>query len=66
MFGKYQEKKNIFENEKQNPFTLECPHCISNIWEKIKKSTEELENKCYKNTYVWIEKFKEDNYYTAK
>ncbi len=46
----------------KNPFLDESSNNFLDIWEKLKQQTEELECKCYPNTYVWIEKFKDDNY----
>ena len=46
-----------------NPFAQECTDCIKNIWDKINLQAEQLSNKCYPNTYIWIEKFKDDNYW---
>ena len=60
MFGN--EKYNIYTHNKNNPFLQECENCVTDIWNKLKNKTNELENKCYSNTYVWIEKFKDDNY----
>lgn len=45
---------------KHNPFSQEEKSI--DIWVKIKQKTEELNCQCYPNTYVWIEKFKDDNY----
>lgn len=67
--GKYPRNKNIFKKSGflfssqrlNNPFEKDCQTCIANIWEKIVKKADELEEKCYPNTYVWIEKFKDDN-----
>ena len=47
---------------KNNPFKKECKDCIKNIWDKINKRVEELNTHCYPNTYIWIEKFKDNNY----
>jgi len=55
MFG--DEKYNV-----NNPFLKECENCITDIWSKLQNDTRKLENQCYPNTYVWIEKFKDDNY----
>ncbi len=43
---------------KDNPFACD----LKDVWEKIRQKSQELEHKCYPNTYVWIEKFKDDNY----
>ena len=53
-------KRNIF-NRKNNPFAKECTDCIKNIWDSIKHQADILDKQCYPNTYVWIEKFKDDN-----
>ena len=45
----------------QNPFSQKCKDCTPNIWDIIKQKANELNNKCYSNTYIWIEKFKDDN-----
>lgn len=47
---------------KDNPFEKGCKNCIKNIWETINIQAEKLNKKCYPNTYIWIEKFKDDNY----
>ncbi|MDD3593990.1 MAG: hypothetical protein PHX18_05120 [Candidatus Gastranaerophilales bacterium] len=44
---------NPFKNPDRNFFI---------IFEKLKKEAERLDNSACKNTYIWIEKFKEDNY----
>ena len=51
--------RNYFET-KNNPFAKGCKDCIKNIWDKINKRAEELNAQCYPNTYIWIEKFKDD------
>ena len=51
----------IKQNSKNNPFAQKCENCTTDMWEYIKQKAEELENKCSTNTYVWIEKFKDDN-----
>ncbi len=43
---------------KENPFACD----LREVWEKIKQKNEELNRKCAPNTYVWIEKFKDDNF----
>ena len=53
-------EKSSQEKEKSNPFSQE--EKFIDIWVKIKQKTEELNCQCYPNTYVWIEKFKDDNY----
>ncbi len=53
-------EKSSQEKEKSNPFSQEKN--FTDIWVKIKQKTEELNCQCYPNTYVWIEKFKDDNY----
>ena len=63
--NKQKKSKDIFENFSQNakgtnPFSQEDNS--TDIWSKIKQKTEELNCQCYPNTYVWIEKFKDDNY----
>ena len=61
MFGNKSLDKNN-TNKSLNPFLEECTNCISDIWSILKEKTSELDKKCYPNTYVWIEKFKDDNY----
>ena len=58
----------IYENSNKktenatNPFSVNINCNFQAIWDKITLKTQELNRKCYPNTYVWIEKFKEDNY----
>ena len=54
--------KNVFNDTKENPFTLECPYCIKDIWNKLKEKTDELDTKSKSETHIWIEKFQDDNY----
>ncbi len=64
--GKFMAKsEKNFQNEfktSNNPFAQKCENCDPNIWETLMKKAEKLNSKCYPNTYVWIEKFKDDNY----
>lgn len=53
-------KQNL--NDKKNPFAEKCENCTTNMWEYLKNKAEESKHKCSNNTYVWIEKFKDDNY----
>ena len=53
-------KKSSQEKRAKNPFSQE--ESFIDIWVKIKQKTEELNCQCYPNTYVWIEKFKDDNF----
>ena len=53
--------ENIFQHSHNNPFAKECTDCIKNIWDKINFQAEKLNKRCYPNTYIWIEKFKDDN-----
>ena len=50
------------EQNIKNPFAEKCVDCTPNIWQKIQYEMNKLNNKCSENTYVWIEKFKDDNY----
>ncbi|MCR4880844.1 MAG: hypothetical protein K6A44_02715 [bacterium] len=52
----------IFHHNPNNPFALECTNCIKNIWYTINNQAKHLNSQCYPNTYIWIEKFKDDNY----
>ena len=49
------------KNTKNNPFAQECTNCTKNIWNEINKQATELNSLCYPNTYIWIEKFKDDS-----
>ena len=51
-----------FLYKKNNPFENECKDCTKNIWNTINNRVEELNMRCYPNTYIWIEKFKDNNY----
>ena len=46
---------------KKNPFAKECTNCIKNIWDSINLQADSLNKQCYPNTYIWIEKFKDDS-----
>ena len=66
MVKKEDDKKNIFldsiNKNTQNPFLKRCKNCTADFWDKLEQQTSELNSKCAPNTYVWIEKFKDDNY----
>ena len=51
-----------FVKSQKNPFLEKCENCTADFWDKLKEQTEILNKKCAPNTYVWIEKFKDDNY----
>ena len=50
---------NSFE-QKNNPFANECKNCIKDFWEYLSSKTNELNSKCSTNTYIIIEKLKND------
>lgn len=54
--------KNKTKQKPKNPFLYKCKNCTGDFWDKLKTQTEILNTKCYPNTYVWIEKFRDDNY----
>lgn len=50
-------------NSTKNPFAnTDFYVSFEEIFNKLKMETERLDNCTCKDTYVWIEKFKEDNY----
>lgn len=52
----------LFKKDKNNPFAKGCPNCTKNIWVTLLRAKKESNKKCCPNTYVWIEKFNNDNY----
>lgn len=55
-------KNFITSRNPKNPFEQKCKNCTKNIWDKITKNPNELNSKCSYDTFIWIEKFKDDNY----
>jgi len=49
----FEKKDNI-----KNPFEEKCENCTTNMWEYLKTKQKDT---CKNNTYVKIEKFKDDS-----
>lgn len=67
MFENKNNKKpesDIYESSKKsnNPFENAYVSSVKDIFRKISFETEKLNSKCFSNTYIWIEKFKEDDF----
>jgi len=49
------------ENNEKNPFSKECTECIKNFWETTQNKSKKSEQKISSQTYIWLEKIKENN-----